>query len=80
MAIRKRRKDSGYSQESFADAVGVHRTYMGSVERGERNISLRNLGLIARTLNITLSRLIQDAEEASTPSSPARHVPRPGKK
>src|SRR2546426_8186179 len=40
---RRLRRDAGYSQESFADKCGVHRTYMGSVERGETNISLDNL-------------------------------------
>jgi transcriptional regulator with XRE-family HTH domain len=63
-----------------ANAAGVHRTYMGSVERGERNISLRNLGLVARTLNITRSRVIQDAEEASLPSPHPRQAARHGKK
>ena len=39
--IREKRKELGYSQEAFADICGVHRTYMGSIERGERNISLK---------------------------------------
>ncbi|MCX6344957.1 MAG: helix-turn-helix transcriptional regulator [Armatimonadetes bacterium] len=61
-AIRVRRIKHGYSQESFADAVGVHRTYIGSVERGERNISLNNALAIAESLSIPLSTLIALAE------------------
>lgn len=60
--IRAARTDLGYSQESFALAAGIHRTYMGDVERGERNISLKNLVRISNTLGIPLSRLIAEAE------------------
>jgi len=60
--IRTRRAKLGYSQESFADAVGVHRTYVGSIERGERNISVKNLLAIADALSIPLSTLIALAE------------------
>ena len=60
--IRARRAKLGYSQESFADEVGVHRTYMGSVERGERNVSLKNILAIAKSLGIPASTLIALAE------------------
>lgn len=60
--IQARRSKLGYSQESFADAVGVHRTYIGSVERGERNVTLKNLLLIADGLKMPLSTLIAAAE------------------
>ena len=63
--IRSRRSKLGYSQESFADAVGLHRTYMGSVERGERNISLKNMMTIATALGMPLSTLIALAEAES---------------
>lgn len=66
--IRERRTRLGYSQESFADAVGVHRTYVGSVERGERNLSLKNLLGISRGLGIPLSTLIALAEAELNPS------------
>lgn len=61
--VRIRRYKEGHSQESFADAVGLHRTYVGAVERGERNVSLHNLVKIANALRIPLSRLVGEAEE-----------------
>lgn len=58
-AIRDERKKKGMSQEAFAFKCGLHRTYIGSVERGERNISLKNLQIISQALDITLSELIK---------------------
>ncbi len=55
--IRELRKAKGFSQEDFAYAVGLDRTYMGSVERGERNIAILNLIRIAKTLKIELGEL-----------------------
>jgi transcriptional regulator with XRE-family HTH domain len=62
-AVRRLRTDAGYSQESFADACHLHRTYIGSVERGEVNISVDNLERIAHTLRIPVSRLFAEAEQ-----------------
>ena len=64
-AVRKLREQAGYSQEAFADAVKVHRTYMGAVERGETNISLRNIERIAKALGISVSALMAEAERAT---------------
>lgn len=61
-AIRRLRLQAGYSQESFAAVVGVHRTYMGSLERGERNVSLENIEKVAKALNISVSQLFAEAE------------------
>lgn len=61
-AIRRLRKEAGYSQEAFADLVGVHRTYMGAVERGERNISLDNIEKIARALKLSAGQLLIEAQ------------------
>lgn len=60
--LRERRSDLGLSQEDFAAEVGLHRTYIGSVERGERNIGIDNLLRIADALGVCLSELIRDAE------------------
>ena len=62
-AVRRLRKAADYSQESFADLVGVHRTYMGAVERGEVNISLQNIERIAEALELRVSKLLQEAEK-----------------
>ena len=60
--IRRLRLEAGYSQESFADKCEVHRTYMGTVERGETNISLRNIERIASALGCTAGELLSAAE------------------
>ncbi len=59
--IRKKRHAQNLSQESFADLCGVHRTYMGAIERGERNISLLNIRRIASALNLKPSELFSEA-------------------
>jgi transcriptional regulator with XRE-family HTH domain len=62
-AVKKFRKTAGYSQEELADQSKVHRTYMGSVERGERNISLMNMWRISNALKIKLSELVHEMEK-----------------
>lgn len=59
-AVRKARLARGISQEALADLAGLHRTYVGDVERGERNISLVNMSKIARALDMKLSDLVGD--------------------
>ncbi len=61
--VRELRKKKGFSQEAFADATGLHRTWMGAVERGERNLSFHNLVLISKALGITLSQLVSGLEK-----------------
>jgi transcriptional regulator with XRE-family HTH domain len=56
-----RRQEQGLSQEEFADAIGVHRTYLGDVERGERNISLQRLERIALELGIEARSLLEES-------------------
>ncbi len=56
--IRKLRSEKGFSQESFADECRLHRTYMGSIERGERNVTLKSLRTIATALGATVSELL----------------------
>ena len=48
--IREKREKLGYSQESFAAEVGLHRTYIGQVERGEKNITIKNMLKISLAL------------------------------
>jgi transcriptional regulator with XRE-family HTH domain len=50
--LRAHREARGLSQEAFADLVGVHRTYMGGMERGERNLTLRSLERIAGRIGV----------------------------
>lgn len=56
--IRIARKAKGFSQEAFAAEVGMGRTYMGRVERGEQNISIQNLIEIALTLKMEVGELV----------------------
>lgn len=60
--IRAKRLSLGISQEALAHSSGLHRTYIGSVERGERNISLVNIVSIARALSTTPSFLLEGIE------------------
>jgi len=53
------RKKQGFSQEGFAHECGFHRSYMGAVERGEKNITLAMVNRIAKTLRISLSELFK---------------------
>jgi transcriptional regulator with XRE-family HTH domain len=57
--LRAYRLERGLSQEEFADVVGVHRTYMGGLERGERNLTLRSLERIAERLKVEPLELLQ---------------------
>lgn len=57
--VRELRTERGYSQEAFADACELDRTYVGGIERGERNLALRNIERIAETLGISLAELME---------------------
>jgi transcriptional regulator with XRE-family HTH domain len=59
--LRTYRLARGYSQEAFAEVLGVHRTYMGGLERGERNLTLRSLERIAERLEMPTLELLRDA-------------------
>ena len=58
--LKKIRTEHGLSQEELADIAGLHRTYVGSVERGERNISIDNMERLATALNIQVQDLLND--------------------
>ena len=57
--IRERRQAVGLTQDQLAEKCDLHRTYVGSVERGERNFSILNLRSIAKALRITLPELVR---------------------
>ena len=60
--VRTMRNLKGISQEELAFRAGVHRTYLGGIQRGERNPSLRNIAAIARALGMPLSELFKFKE------------------
>jgi transcriptional regulator with XRE-family HTH domain len=60
--IRDLRLEFDYSQEAFADAVGIDRSYVGGIERGEHNLALMNLLKISKTLNLSVSQLLAKAK------------------
>lgn len=56
--LRVQRLEVGLSQEELADLAGLHRTYIGSVERAERNISIDNMERLAHALKLDVSDLL----------------------
>lgn len=60
--IKKLRMTRGFSQEALAEKCGLHRTYIGAVERGERNITLLNANRIAEALGATLSECLKEGK------------------
>lgn len=65
--LKKLRLEKGISQESLADLAGLHRTYIGSVERGERNISIDNMERIAQALGCAIADLlVRENHEAAS--------------
>ena len=56
--IRAYRKSNQVSQEELADMCNLHRTYVGSVERGERNVTLKTLGALAAALGVSVPELL----------------------
>jgi transcriptional regulator with XRE-family HTH domain len=58
--LRQIRQGKGLSQEELADRAGLHRTYVGSVERGERNISIDNIERLAKALEIDIIELLKE--------------------
>lgn len=64
--VRAERERQGVSQEELADRAGIHRTYLGGVERGERNIGLLNVLRIARALGVPPAALFKDFQGSRT--------------
>ncbi|QOS77068.1 helix-turn-helix transcriptional regulator [Paenibacillus sp. JNUCC31] len=61
--IRALRKERGYSQESLGEKGGFHFSYIGQIERGEKNVSLVNLAKIAESLEVNLMQLFAYVDE-----------------
>jgi transcriptional regulator with XRE-family HTH domain len=64
--IRQLRGEKGWSQEEFAEVCGVHRTYMGHIERGEKNLSFNSMTRVANALNVELSELFMGLGDEET--------------
>jgi len=60
--VRELRKERGYSQERFASECGLHRTYIGCIERGEKNITINNIEKIAKALKVKIAKLFENLQ------------------
>lgn len=67
--LKEYRLTRGLSQESFAEVLGVHRTYMGGLERGEHNLTLRSVERIAGRLEVDALGLLMEARESENVGS-----------
>lgn len=63
--VRQLRIEKKLSQESLSFATGFHRTYIGMIERGERNISLTNMAVFAKVFEMSLSELLDFSKKKS---------------
>ncbi|HET6660628.1 MAG TPA: helix-turn-helix transcriptional regulator [Rubrobacter sp.] len=61
--VRRLRVEKGYSQEEFSFRVGLHQTYVSSIERGERNVTIQTADRIARALGTTLSSMLSELDQ-----------------
>ncbi len=66
--VRALRTERGLSQEALADLAGIHRTYVGAVERGERNIALDNIHALADALGVPTGELLRFTAGGASPS------------
>lgn len=57
--VRNLRRERSWSQEDLADNSGVHRTYIGAIERGEQNVSIDNIIKLAKALGVSLEQLFK---------------------
>ena len=72
--VHELRTAKKWSQEEFAHISGLHRTYIGQIERGEKNISFDNLSRVAVALGVTLAALLEGLEDRSTTNPKSTQV------
>ncbi len=70
--VRNVRSQKGISQEALADKAGLHRTYVSSVERGERNVSLSTVERLATALEISMADLMPPPIASQKPPTPPK--------
>jgi transcriptional regulator with XRE-family HTH domain len=58
--VRELRAERGWSQDDLADAAGLHRTYIGTIERAEQSIGLDNIEKIAKALKVSIAELFRE--------------------
>lgn len=78
--LRAHRKAKGLSQEAFAEFIGIHRTYVGAVERGERNLTLATVERYAERIGVTPLDLLTEQSPPTrhpNPHAPHRHDENP---
>ena len=68
--VRSHRLALALSQEAFADVLGVHRTYVGAIERGDKNLSLRSVERLAERLGLQPLALLQPPAPSPDPADP----------
>ena len=60
--VRRLRREFGMSQEELADRAGLHRTYIGMLERAEKNVTIYNIERLSKALGVTPSNLLENRE------------------
>lgn len=63
--VRRLRQERGFSQEEFSFRVGLHQTYVSSIERGERNVTIQTAQRIARALDTSLAGMFEELERGA---------------
>ena len=61
--LREKRLELGYSQEELAEVIGIHRTYIGTIERGEKTVTITTLNKICKALNVTMSEFLKNIDK-----------------
>lgn len=61
--VREERQKQNFSQEELASKAGVHRTYIGMIERAEKNITLKNIEKIGKALSISIDKLLKENDK-----------------